>query len=221
MAQIDIKQVLPEVMERVRQCPPGTLIRNYVLAAREFCNHTKILTRAVTAVTIVDEAQYVIGNDTHEEVIGIKGMSFQNAQGKWQPVTNKGSDLWDPNAQTGEPDCYDYLPHAEFVLGPTPDAIYDLKLTVVVQPKLGVTSIEEALLVDWHQALIHGTLYHLLRIPDQPWTDAQESNNQYKLFTAGKNAGTSSVAANHNAGASSTDRFGGNNGNLRGSMLRI
>lgn len=221
MPQILVTELLAPVAEVARQCPTNTLIRNYVKAVREFCNHTRILIRNATAATIVDEPQYVIGNDTYEEVIGIKGMSYQDSQGKWQPVTNKGSDLWDKNAQTGYPDCYDYLPHAEFALGPTPDAIYDLQLSLVVQPKRGVLSIEEALLVDWEDAFTAGALYHLLRIPGQPWTDGPESNNQLTLFRSFKASGLSSVAANHNAGANTTDRFGGSNANQRSKLLPI
>jgi len=221
MAQILVTELLAPVAEVARQCPTSTLVRNYVKAVREFTKHTRCLIRNATAVTIVDEPQYVIGNDTYEEVIGIKGMSFQDAQDKWRPITNKGSDLWDENAETGEPDCYDYLPHAEFVLGPTPDAIYDLRLSLVVQPKRGVLSIEEALLVNWEDAFTAGALYHLLRIPGQPWTDGPESNNQLTLFNSFKARGLSDVAANHNAGSNTTDRFGGANANLRGPILAI
>jgi len=216
MAQINVTQVLGPVSEIVRQCPTTTLIQAYIAAVREFCNKTRILKTSITGVTVADTAQYNLGDDASNEVIGIRAMSIQGDGTNWTPVTDRSQTLWDANASTDEPEFYNYLPHAAFLLGPTPNAVYNLDVTAVLQPKLGVVSFEESLLVDWSEAFKAGALHRLLRIKGEPWSDPGESNAQLILFTAQLNYGKSAEAAGHNAGSAATERNGGPNARLRG-----
>jgi hypothetical protein len=221
MTQIAVTELLHPITEIVRQCPTSTLIRNYIRAARKLCNDSRLLLRNTTAVTIANDPQYVIGDNPYEEVIGIKGMSYINGQNRVQAITERDAAEWDANESADEPEFYEYLPHSEFVLGPTPNAVYNLTLTLVVQPKRGAVTIERNLLVDWSDALEHGALYYLLRIKGQPWSDPAESTNQLVLFVDQINRAKSAVAAGHNAGASQTQHIGGASGRVRTQMQPI
>lgn len=221
MAQTPIIDRLDNIRTLVRQCPTSVLIRAYALAAREWCDRTRWLTTTITGETEADTKRYGLGDDPHVEVFGIAAMSQRQGSGRWEPVTELNSGSWDPNADAGEPEKYQYVPHAAFSLYPTPDAVYDLRITAVIKPKVGVNSLEEVLLTEWDLGLEAGALYRLLRIPDQPWTNPAESSSQYLLFQDAIARGCSSVFAGRNPGAAVADQPGHPNAQVRQRPLAI
>jgi hypothetical protein len=222
MAQALITEQLPEISAIVRECPTSLLIRAYAASAREFCNRSRWLRMAVTGVTEASTPQYTIGNDTYHEVCGIRAMSIRaSSTADWVPLTERSGTTTDPNADEDVPEFYQYLPHGKFRLSATPLDVYDLSITVVVQPKKGVVSIDESLLIDWDEALRHGAMYRLLRISGQPWTDGAESNNQRTLFEVELNKAKSAAAVGYNAGAATTNRPGRPNATARSRILPI
>jgi len=222
MAQVAITRFLPEIAALVRECPTSVLISAYASAAREFCNRTRWLRLTITGVTVADTAQYTLGDDTHHEICGIRGMSVRSsASADWDPLTEQAGTYFDPNLDADVPELYQYLPHGKFKLSPTPLAAYDLLITAVLQPKKGVVSIDDSLLVDWDEALRHGALYRLFRITEQPWTNMVESNLQRELFEIEVNKAKSAVAAGYNAGAATTNRPGRPNAMPRSRVLPI
>lgn len=222
MAQIAITEMLPEISALVRECPSGILIKAYAAAAREFCNRSKWLRTTINGATAADTPQYNLGSDTYHEVCGIRGMSIRSSStADWDPVTEQAGTVVDPNADADVPEFYQYLPHGKFRLSPTPLAAYDLSITAVLQPKRGVVSIDDSLLVDWDEALRHGALYRLFRITNQPWTNPGESGVQRDLFEIEVNKAKSAVAVGYNAGAATTNRPGRPNALPRSRVLPI
>lgn len=222
MAQVAITRFLPKIAAIVRECPTGILIGAYADAAREFCNRTHWLRLAITGVTVADTPQYTLGDDTHHEICGVRGVSIrESSTAEWKPLTERAGTLFDQNAEADVPEFYQYLPHGKIRLSPTPLAVYDLSITAVIQPKEGVVSIDDSLVVDWSEAFRHGALYRLLRIQNQPWTDGPESNNQRTLFEEQVNKGKSAVAVGYNAGAATTNRPGLPNALPRSRILPI
>lgn len=220
MAQIAVVQLLAPVAEIVRQAPTNTLIRAYVGAARELCNRSRWLRNRILGPTVAAQKRYNLGSDTYEEVIGIAGMSVNDGS-RWIPVTEGNVANEDGEATAGLPEVYEYVPHGQFSVWPLPDGAYDVDVTAVIQPKLGVITIDDSLTINWEDALKAGALYRLLRIKGQPWSDPAESAVQYQLFMSGVYAAQSDVAAGFNAGAASTNRNGAPNNRLRGRILPI
>jgi hypothetical protein len=206
----------------VRQCPESVLIQNYIAAVREFCNRTRWLRTTILGVTVADTPQYAMGDDPNMEICGIRAMSIRASSAtEWDPVTEQAGTLRDSSLSNEQPKYYQYLPHASFILSATPNAVYNLQITAVLQPKEGAVSIDSSLLVDWTEVFRSGALYHLLRIKDQPWTDERESGLQKTLFEAGVAQGLSAVAVGYNAGAAGTARFGQPDARPRSRVLPI
>lgn len=222
MAQTQIVQHLAPIAELIRGCPTSTLIRNYVAGVRAFCGETRWLRRDVTGATVANQSAYNLGNDAYEEIVGIRAMSLRNTvNDRWRPVKNGAVTDWRLGVQAMEPREYAYLPIAQFALYPTPERIYDLAVTIVVQPKKGVVSIDEAMLTKWDEAFKAAALYRLFRIGGQPWSSMSESNNQLTLYELERNKALSDVAAGYNAGAASVAYQGPPNTAIRSRILAI
>lgn len=221
MPQVAITGLLAPIAELVRQAPTNTLVRAYVAAAREFCQETRWHRKEILGPTVVDQKRYNLGSDTFEEVFGIAAMSLNTGEASWKPVTEGNVGNQDPNAGSDLPTLYEYVPHGQFSLYPTPNGVYDVKVTAVIQPKTGVTTIDSVLLTNWDETIRHGALYRLLRIKGQPWTDPAESGVQNGLFMKGVYKAQADVAAGFNAGAASTSALGPPNGRLRGRVQPI
>lgn len=207
MAQTPIVELLDSIRVVVRQCPTQTMIRAYAQSAREWCDKTRWLVNTITGVTVNGTGRYTLGDDPHLEIFGIAAMSRRQGSGDWDPVRSLDGN-WDVNAANGEPGAYQYIPHAAFVLAPTPNAVFDLRINAVVKPKRGVNSLPEELLTEWDETFQAGALYRLMRIPNEPWSNAAESSAQYSLFKNGIAQGCSAVFAGRNPGAAATNGLG-------------
>lgn len=221
MSYTNVKDLLVRVMERVQGCPTPTAINAYVDAAREFCNKTRFLTRTINSATAIGSAQYVLGNDPYIEVIGVRAISIDRATNDWRPLTERAQTLFNRNDTGDTPEFYAYVPEAQIVLHPTPNAVLPVEITAVVQPKLTATQIDDALLPNWESAISDGALANLYKLIGQPWSSpglAKEYSNDFQsaIFSA-----AASVVNGHNPGSAATDRSGGPNARGRGRIQPI
>lgn len=203
MANTPVLDVIADVAQIVRKAPNTTLIGAYVRAARKFCRETRWFRSTLEGQTAANTRLYSLGSDTHLEVLGLRAASAARQAGdrKAWPLVVSATSGWNPNKQAGRPQAYAYVPEAQLALDPVPDAVYNLTLTLVLQPKAGVTAIPEELLVKWDQVLQDGALAYLLGIPGQPWTNPAQAELQRRRFQAGINNARADEQREFNAGS--------------------
>lgn len=207
--------------------PDGTAYR--VLSVTDNTHLT--LTSAYAGATLSGQAYsltrvtatYNLGSDTYSEVVGIAAASIQESVNDSHPLTNRASDEWDKDDDVDVPELYAYLPNAQIALHPTPDAVYALTITLVLQPKFSASAIDDSLLVKWREALNNGTLGYLLALtgPGIPWTDKKEAGTRMAMFQAAINEARSDALAGYNAGALSSGIVGARSASVRTRMQAI
>lgn len=223
MSQVQILDYLAPVAQIARNCPTTTLVQAYLDAVREFCNTTHWLRTTITGVTDITPSAvtvYSLGSDTYNEIIGIHAASIDESSTVTTALTERSTGF-DPQLAAAVPEFYRYLPHGNFEVSPPPDAVYNLTISAIIQPKRGQAGIDETLVLNWEYVFRAGALAYLLRIPGQPWTDKAEANVQMALFREGIVKGCWDEQTGYNSGAATTDRPGGANGRLRSRILAI
>jgi len=204
MNMVDVNNQLANVAQIVRKCPTTTLRRAYVHAMREWCYQTRWLRTNVAGATAANTAQYALGNDPNLEIVGVQAMQGSQASGsgtQYWSIAPSGSENWSANVPPGVPVRFQYVPEAQFALNPTPDDVYGLLLTLVLQPKEGAVNVPESPLVKYGTVFEAGALAYLLNITGQPWTNPRQAADHAKAFSAGIANGKSDVQRSFNAGS--------------------
>ena len=204
MNYVDVFDMLPNVAQVARKCPTPTLRRAYVTAMRDFCAQTQWLRVAVTGATADGTPLYNLGSDTFLEIIGVYAISASQTVGSntqvW-PVLASDSSGWDPNMPTGTPGRYTYVPEGQIALNPTPDGVYNITTTAIVQPKEGVTQIPETPLRKYSTYFEAGALAYLLAMKDTPWYNPGQVQMYARNYHAGISNGKAEVQRNFNTGS--------------------
>lgn len=187
MTQVAIIDLIADIAQIAREAPNPTIIRAYNRAAREFCRQSRWFRSSLAGETTADTSLYQLGTDPDLEVIGIRAMSLARRTGntKPRPLGVSASSAWPAGERSAEPQRYAYVPEAQFALNPTPDAIYDLLVTLVVMPTLASNSIPAELLPRWDQTLQAGALAYLYEVPRQPWSNLEMAQVKMRQFQAG------------------------------------
>lgn len=203
MATVSIMDLMGAVAMKCRQAPEPVLVEAYRRAARAFCSETRWLRVTIPgAPTEAGQSLYTLDGDPFHEVVGVRAVTAQADIGdrKAWPVHPSDRATWDPNRGPEKPRQFAYVPEAQLALFPTPDAVYQLTLTLALSPKRGATAIDEALLTKWDRALEAGALSYLLAIADMPWTDKAEAQMQERVFRAAINNARADEQRAHQAG---------------------
>lgn len=153
---------------------------------------------------------YDLGSDNFNEVIGISGISITGTDGRSTPLTNRQSTDNDANDAAEQPEFYDYLPHAQFSVHPKPDAIYQLRIGLILQPIRESNSIDDSLVTLYDLTFRRGALAYLLAMPNQRWTNLNAAAREQALFSLECSSAAMAVSVGNNPGAQPTDRSGGN-----------
>ena len=163
---------------------------------------------------------YGLGSDTYTEIIGIEAISIVASANDTHPLTPGVSSEWDKTDGRATPVRYQYLAEGQFAVHPVPDAAYVLNVSVILQPKRGVNSLDQNLLTVWDYALQDGALDYLLRLP-QAWKDLGEAERRRTMFEAHKHSGASDAQAGYNAGALPNNVAGPHQPIIRTKMQRL
>lgn len=200
---VDVFDQLPNVAQIARKCPTPVLRRAYVTAMREWCMQTQWLRLAIPGATVADTALYSLGSDTFLEIVGVYAMSASTTTGNIQtwPVGPSDSGGWNPQIANNTPLRYAYVPEGQIALNPTPNAVYSIVTTAIVQPKEGVTQIPAAPLVKYSTVFEAGALKYLLAMKDTPWFNPNEAVSHAREFRAGISNGKAEVQRNFNTGS--------------------
>lgn len=204
MNYVDVFDQLANVAMIARKCPTPVLRTAYIKVMRDWCAQTQWLRVTIPGVTVADTAVYSLGSDTHLEIIGVFAVSasrtIQNKPQVW-PVTVSDSGSWNPNLGSAQPRRYAYVPEGQIALNPTPDDVYDVTATAIVQPKEGVTQIPEAPLLKYSTVFELGALAELLDMKDTPWHNPTKAAKSKIEYQAGIGNGKAEVQRNFNTGA--------------------
>lgn len=173
MAQQAVIDLLPEVAQICRQAPTPTLIAAYVRAARRFCMKSRWLVATISGATVNGTQAYSLGSDTYAEIFGVAGVTLYETADDPIGLAEGDSKQWDPTADAGVPEVFQYLPEAQVALHPTPDATYNMTIGALITPKRGSTSIDDRLVTRWEYELQDGALTYLLALPDVPWSNPE------------------------------------------------
>lgn len=201
MNYVSVFDQLRNVAVVARKCPTPVLQAAYVTAVRDWCTQTHWLRMAVPGATTADQALYSLGSDPLLEIIAIYAMSVTGAQNQVLPLTPSDSGGWSPAVSNSLPRRYAYVPEAQFALHPTPDAAYDLNITVVVSPVDNVREIPETPLRKYSTVFESGALAQLLVQPQTPWNNPAEAARHARIFAAGVSNGKAEVQRNYNTGS--------------------
>lgn len=222
MAQTAVIDLLGPVAELCRGCPNPTLTRAYIDATRIFCQKSRFLqvtsTSQSTAIATVD---YTITPVSDNDIIGLFRVVMVEASGKVRDLVEKAADDWDLNDIAGVPEFYEYVPHGQFRLHKTPDAVYPLRLTSILQPTRASTTIDSRLVTTWEETLRDGALSKVLLIPKMPWTDPVAARMRAAEFSIGCNTANIQVSRGNNPGARSSDLPGPPSGMIRSQILPL
>jgi hypothetical protein len=204
MSYVDVFDQCANVVQMARGCPVPTLRRAYVTTMRDWCAQTQWLRVNVTGATVADQALYDLGSDNYIEIIGLYAMSGQDntftPPQQW-PIGPSDPANWNPALNTNRPLRYAYVPEGQMALNPTPDGVYGITYTAIVQPKEGVTQIPSEPLKKYSTGIEAGALAYLLAMKDTPWFNPQEAASQTRVYGAYISNGKAEVARKFNTGS--------------------
>lgn len=202
MTQTALIDIIPDIAQICRKAPNATLIRALNRSAREFCKQTRWMRLALVGTTEIGTQLYSMGSDPDLEVIGLKAVSSAARTGNTRPRALQVSTPtgWLPGQPNDAPMRYAYVPEGQMALNPTPDKVYDLLLTIVVQPTLAANSIPGQLLTRWDRVIKAGALAYLLEVPGQPWTDPVQAVAKMREFQSGINNARADEQRDYQAG---------------------
>ncbi len=221
MAQTNVADLVGPIAQACRGCPLPTIIDAYVDAARLFCSRSYWLRDTVVGATVANTVAYALGGDANNEVIGIVGVSLARATGNIDPLTEKESSFWDPDDEPGVPEFYQYVPTGQIALHVTPDAVYPLTVSVVIQPILQSTSIDSRLVPTMRTVLEGWALAQILKIGGFPWSNPGKADQLERTFYAETVAASMQAQRGFNPAASMSDTPGQPSGMLRTAVLPI
>lgn len=153
---------------------------------------------------------YDLGSDNFNEVIGITAISITGTDGRTEPLTPRQSSDQDGNDAADQPEFYDYIPHAQFALHPKPDAVYQLQISLILQPVRESNSVDASLITLNDETFRRGALSYLLAMPNVKWSNPKMALINEQMFIYDCKVAAMTVSVGNNPGALPTDRPGGN-----------
>lgn len=199
---VSVYDQISNIAQIVRKCPNITLAHAYVRAYRDFCNQTQWLKVTIPGATVADTVQYNLGTDTFTEITGVRAVQITDAAGNKWGLEPSDSSTWNPNAPTARPLRFSFVGQGQIALNPTPDAVYTLSVSAIVQPKSeSVVQIPTEPLRKYSNEIEAGALAYLLTIPGQPWSNPAMAEGYGRAFRSGVANAKADVQRGHNVGS--------------------
>lgn len=205
MNLVDVNEYLANVAQMVRKCPTVTLRHAYMRAYRQWCQETQWLRDTIPGVTVANVSLYNLGNDPNLDICGIYAMQGSITNGgavQTFPLPPSDPGSWNPNfLGPNQPLRYAYMPEAQFALNPTPNTVYQLSITLILEPKEAAVNVPLSPLVKYSNTFEAGALAYLLALPGMPWSDPKSALVWDARFNSGISNGKAEVQRNFNTGA--------------------
>lgn len=167
MASVD--DVLPLVRQYVRSCPDFVMADWIIQSARNFCRQSRYLRQSFTVPTEAGQSFYSLeSQQPTEEIIALNSASYDD-----EPLIPSAPE--ESPTEAGTPQRFWYLPSREIVITPTPqdDAQDSLAVNVIVQPKVGATTLNDELVGRFDSVIANGAIHRLLKMPQTLWFNPQ------------------------------------------------
>lgn len=158
-------------------CPPPTITQYVLDTAIRVCERTFYWRERMTTISLV--------NGTHEYDYTPPAGAMVHAVLKAQidgvdvPIISVADAMklypdWD-SSTVGQPQYVCQVDADTVAVFPPPDtnAPYDLDLLVVLKPTRAATTMPQVVLDELEDVITHGTLQHLLVMPNVPWMDRE------------------------------------------------
>ena len=203
MNYVDINDQVVNIAQIARRCPTITLARAFGRAYRDWAGQTHYLRVTIQGSTTADTRQYDLGSDAYLDIIGICAAQLSetvNGRTVYRNLAPSDSTTWNSNADGAAPATYCYVPEGQIGLNPTPDAVYSLTVTAIVQPKEGAGQVPEEGLVKWRSGIEAGALANLYEIPGMPWSDPRKVATKRAEFQSCINNARAAVQRAFNTG---------------------
>jgi hypothetical protein len=200
-----VRELIRDVAQKIRPCPRETILNAYVRAARQFCGETRWYRVNLDAATVANQQLYSLGSDPFIEIVDVPFVSMVTNPGVSQanivPLVNQPSNAFNPNIESDTPIWYSYIPEAQIAFSPIPDSAYPVSMTLVCQPRDGVTEIPNEILPKWRLAFEAGALAYLYGLTGEPFADPREAAKYEAVFRSYINSGKASVAMGFQSGS--------------------
>ena len=164
--------LVKEVLPYVPFCPDSLVEANLRSATIEFCERSKAYILDMDAFnTISGVYEYDFDIPTGTEVHQVLLMTYNGRD--MDPISPRSLDLNYPDwrERTGQPHVYLQKTPSTFWLVPVPSGSEPVLASVALKPSRTSNNIDTTISNQYRDALIYGTLYRLLRMPNREWTD--------------------------------------------------
>lgn len=177
--------LVKEVLPYVPLCPDSLVEQNLRSATIEFCERSKAYILDIDPLnTISGVYEYDFDIPTGTEVHQVLLMTHDGND--MDPISPRSLELNYPDwrNRTGNPHVYLQKTPTTFWIVPVPSGSKQVITTVALKPSRTSNNIDTNISNQYRDAIIYGTLYRLLRMPNREWTDigaAQEYLYQFNL----------------------------------------
>ena len=166
-------------------CPDSLVEQNLRSATIEFCERSKAYILDIDPFnTISGVYEYDFDIPTGTEVHQVLLMTHDGRD--MDPISPRSLELNYPDwrNRTGNPHVYLQKTPTTFWIVPVPSGSKQVITSVALKPSRTSNNIDTNISNQYRDAIIYGTLYRLLRMPNREWTDigaAQENLYQFNL----------------------------------------
>jgi hypothetical protein len=181
-----LAQFYPFIEPEVMGCPYPTIDHHLRLALREFCDRTKIWQEWADALTL-DGTTNTLDADIANgaELVGVRRALLDDEDLELLSATGLPKD-WQASNPTEL--CEPTLVHfgtAQFMLFPMPAAGQVLRVLQAMRPSITATQVGDVLFDDWADQLASGCKARLMRMVQQPWSNAALAASYFTEFNMG------------------------------------
>ncbi len=181
MASFDslIKDILPYAPG----CPDSLIETNIRSATIELCEKSRAFTFDLDPITTISGVyEYEFDQPSGTEVHQILWATYDGHD--LDPISPRSLELNYPDWRDrgGTPTVYLQKTPNTFWLVPVPNSGKELLMNVALKPTRTTNNIDTAFSNTYRDAILYGTVYRLLRIPQKDWTDPVTSSDYFNLF---------------------------------------
>ena len=177
--------LVKEVLPFVPFCPDSLVEQQLRSATIEFCERSKAYVLDMDPFnTVAGVYEYDFDVPTGTEVHQVLYMTYDGKD--MDPISPRSLELNYPDwrDRTGTPHVYLQKNPTTFWVVPVPSGTDQVIASVALKPTRTSNNIDTTISNQYRDAIIYGTLYRLLRMPNREWSDvgaAQEYLYQFNL----------------------------------------
>jgi hypothetical protein len=174
-----IKDILPYVPG----CPDSLVETNIRSATIELCEKSRAFTFDLDPITTISGVyEYEFDQPSGTEVHQVLWATYDGHD--LDPISPRSLELNYPDWRDrgGTPTVYLQKTPTTFWLVPVPNSGKQLLMNVALKPTRTTNNIDTAFSNTYRDAILYGTVYRLLRIPQKAWTDSIAASDYFNLF---------------------------------------